>query len=326
MARMKWVAAGVASVAVVAAVAAGLQGGGGLEDSGGANMAGGGAARAGSSDGVAGSAEESADLAGGAPLDGYSLAGGRTSNGSTGTGTLELLIEPAAVIRTGSLALDTPDVLKAQNAISGLLSSLDGYLASENTQAGTDGKIRSASLVLKVPSNDFDLAMQRLSQVGEVRARTTSAKDVTRQVADVDSRVASARAALERIRLLLDRANSLGTVIRLESVLSNRQAELESLLAQQQALAAQTQMSTIDVTLSVPRPSAPPPPKEEDDRGFVAGLKKGWDAFSTMVLGVATATGAVLPFAVLLVVIGVPGWLLLRRLRPQQRENVAQAG
>src|SRR3712207_7297710 len=58
------------------------------------------------------------------------------------------------------------------------------------------------------------------------------------------SRVESARAALERIRALLDRADSLGTVIRLESVLSDRQAELESLLAQQKALAAQTQMST----------------------------------------------------------------------------------
>jgi len=249
-----------------------------------------------------------------------------SSSRASNTSTVALTIEQAAVIRTGSLALRTPDILKAQHAISGVLSALDGYLASENTQAGTDGEIRSATLVLKVPSGSFDTAMQRVSQVGDVEARTQSAKDVTREVADVDSRVASARAALERIRLLLDRANSLGTVIRLESVLSDRQAALESLLAQQKALAAQTQMSTIDVSLTVPRTPAPPPPVEEDDRGFVTGLSKGWAAFTTMVLAVATATGAVLPFAVLLAVIGVPAWLIVRRVRSQPRRQAAQAG
>ena len=323
MSRIKWVATGVASVAVVAVVAAGLQGGGGSDDSAGTNADSG--AGFASEGGANAAVERSGARADAASVDGDSLSY-RTSVGSTGTGTLDLPIEPAAVIRTGSLALETPDVLEARNAVSGLVTSLDGYLASENTQAGSEGTIRSANLVLKVPSGSFDTAMDRLSRVGKELARTTSAKDVTREVADVDSRVASARAALERIRLLLNRANSLGTEIRLESVLSNRQADLESLLAQQRALAAQTQMSTIDVSLTVPpETEPPPPPKEEDDRGFVAGLKKGWDAFSTMVLGVATATGAVLPFAVLLVVIGVPAWLLLRRFRPQQPRDAAQA-
>jgi hypothetical protein len=257
------------------------------------------------------------------PADGFAFQGsGRPAE----TGTEQLALEQAAVIRTGSVALETANIIKAREAISALLTSLDGYLASEDTQAGTDGDIRSASLVLKVPSDSFEVAMQRLSEVGDVRSRTLSAKDVTRQVADVDSRVASARAALERIRLLLDRANSLGTVIRLESVLSDRQSELESLLAQQKALAAQTQMSTIDVSLTVPRPEATEPPKEDDERGFLTGLSKGWDAFTTMVLALATAAGALLPFVTLLVLIGVPSWLLLRRLRTQQRRGAAQTG
>ena len=323
MTRTRWVVAGVAAVAVVATVVAGVQGGGSSEDMGAASSGGAADMTAEARSGGADAPSEAAARVADESLSANGFVSGETAQ----TGTVGLAIEQAAVIRTGSLLLETSDILKAQSAISGLLSSLDGYLASENTEAGTDGKIRSANLVLKVPSDSFDTAMQRLSGIGDVRARTQSAKDVTRQVADVDSRVASARAALERIRLLLDRASSLGTVIRLESVLSNRQAELESLLAQQKALAAQTQMSTIDVSLSVPRPTTPPPPpEEEDERGFVAGLKAGWDAFSTMVLGVATATGAVLPFAVLLVVIGVPAWLLLRRLRPQPRENAAQTG
>ncbi len=313
MTRMRWVAAGAAAAAVVAIVAAGVQGGGGGGDSasptseaqtftegGGVDVA----AQARSADG------SSAGLA---------------YDASTKSETIGLSIEQAAVIRTGSLSLSTPDLGKAQGQISGLLASLGGYLASENTQATSEGGIRTADLVLKVPSDRFDVAMERLAQIGDVRSRTQSAKDVTREVADVDSRVASARAALERIRLLLDRANSLGTVIRLESVLSDRQSELESLLAQQKALASQTQMSTIDVALSVPH-SGPAPQPASDDRGFVAGLSKGWNAFTAMVVGVATAVGAVLPFSVLLLLIGVPSWLLLRRVRAQQRRDATQAG
>ena len=317
MTRTRWVAGGVAVVAVVATVVAGVQAGGGGADGGdGSSTMTGGQVGADEASGT------SALAAGEAPAD---IADAVTSSASRGAGTVELAIEQAAEIRTGSVALSTPDVGKARDTISVLLSSLGGYLASENTQADADGKIRSASLVLKVPSDSFDTAMQRLSEVGEERSRTQSAKDVTREVADVDSRVASARAALERIRLLLDRANSLGTVIRLESVLSDRQAELESLLAQQKALAAQTQMATIDVSLTVPRTATQEPPKD-DERGFLTGLSKGWDAFTTMVLALATVAGALLPFAVLLMLIGVPSWLVVRRLRMQQHPDPAQTG
>ncbi|MDQ3164726.1 MAG: DUF4349 domain-containing protein [Actinomycetota bacterium] len=246
--------------------------------------------------------------------------------GGTGPGDIGLVLEQASVIRIGSLSLSTPNLGRAQAAVTGLLASLDGYLASENTQASADGAIRSAALVLKVPTNSFDTAMQRLTQIGDVRSRTSSTKDVTREVADVDSRVASAKAALDRIRLLLNRADSLGTVIRLESVLSNRQSELESLLAQQRSLASQTQLSTIEVNLSVPRPPVEEPKQEEDERGFVAGLSKGWNAFSSMVVGLATAAGALLPFALLLVILGIPALLLLRRLRTSQRQDAPQAG
>lgn len=317
MTRTRWVGAAAATAAVVAAVVAGIQGGGGGTSDSTIPTAGG----SGDTLSEGGDGAQARDANG----DELSSAVAPASDTMAKTTTIGLPLEQTAVIRTGSLFLSTPNLGRAQAEISGLLASLDGYLASENTQASSEGEIRSADLVLKVPSGSFDVAMERLTQIGNVHSRTQSAKDVTREVADVESRVASARAALERIRLLLDRANSLGTVIRLESVLSDRQSELESLLAQQKALASQTQMSTIDVALSVPRPATLEPEDEPAERGFVAGLSKGWDAFTTMVLGLATAVGALLPFAVLVLLVGVPVWLLVRRLRAQQRRDAAQA-
>ncbi len=326
--RRRWIAAGATAVVVTAAIAAGMNGslngsGGDASDSqsGGATFA-----EAGGSGAEQSAPDAQREAAGGsqsALVDGTSFG---STAGGTGPGDIGLVLEQASVIRTGSLSLSTPNLGRAQAAVTGLLASLDGYLASENTQASAGGAIRSAALVLKVPTSSFDTAMQRLTQIGDVRSRTSSTTDVTREVADVDSRVASAKAALDRIRLLLNRADSLGTVIRLESVLSNRQSELESLLAQQRSLASQTQLSTIEVNLSVPRPPVEEPKQEEDERGFVAGLSKGWNAFSSMVVGLATAAGALLPFALLLVILGIPALLLLRRLRTSQRQDAPQAG
>ena len=228
--------------------------------------------------------------------------------------TLSLPLEQPAVIRTGSITVETPDPLRAYDEVTSLVSAVGGYVADENTRAGEDGSDTSAFLVLKVPTSRFDATMERLSGTGDVRARTQSSRDVTRQVADVESRVDSARAALERIRLLLDRADTLGMVIRVEGVLSDRQSELESLLAQQRALAGQTEMATIEVHLQTPPATEPGPER----RGFLAGLSRGWNALTTTLTALATAFGAVLPFAILLTVMALPVLWLIRRIRSGQ--------
>ncbi len=255
-------------------------------------------------------------------------AGAATPNADTVSSSRaagpELSLQQAAVIRKGSLSMTTGNIAKARHAIMALLDSLGGYLASEHTQASGRGAIDTAALLLKVPSPRFDTAMSRLSQLADVRSRTQSATDVTRQVADVNSRVASARAAaLTRVRLLLDRANALGSVIRLESALSDRQAALESLLAQQKALQSQTQMSTIDVDLRLFRGAPPAPP---DRAGFRGGLAQGWHALTAILTGLATAAGALLPFALLLVLLGLPAWLVVRRVRGGRRRGPVQTG
>jgi hypothetical protein len=169
-------------------------------------------------------------------------------------------------------------------------------------------------LSLQVPTARFDAAMTAIAEVGRVQARSISTQDVTAQVADVDSRVESARAALERVRALLTRANSLGTVISLEGVLSDRQADLEALLAQQRALQGQTQLATITLDLRV---AADGPAATQEADGFVAGLRTGWDAFTGVLVGSATVLGMLVPFVVLVAPLAAAA-LVWRRRRSGQ--------
>ncbi len=102
--------------------------------------------------------------------------------------------------------------------------------------------------------------------------------DVTEQVVDVESRIASQRASLERMRTLLAKANTIGEIVSVETELTRREADLESLLAKQKNLALQTELATLALTLTA---KGEEPVAEDPDRGFLAGLKGGWDAFTT---------------------------------------------
>jgi hypothetical protein len=55
--------------------------------------------------------------------------------------------------------------------------------------------------------------------------------------------------------------------------------------------------------------------EEPDERGFLFGLKEGWDAFTNTVAALATVVGALLPFLLAFALIGVPLWRLRRRFR-----------
>ena len=154
--------------------------------------------------------------------------------------------------------------------------------------------------------------MDAFGTLGKVEQRSQKSEDVTTKVIDNDARVRAGERSIQQIEALLSRAQKLGDIIAIENDLARRQADLDSLKSQQAWLEDQTSLSTITVYLS--RPAAHHHTTHEA-KGFLAGLANGWDAFRGATVAVLTALGAVLPFAVLLALLGVPLWLVVRRRR-----------
>ena len=232
------------------------------------------------------------------------------------------------VIRTATMSVVAKDLAATRTKVGSLMGQFGGVIASESTTAGVprrgiEDDQQTMQLGLQVPTARFDATIEALATLGVVRERSIQTEDVTAAVADVDSRVESARAALDRVRALLTRANSLGTVIRLESVLSNRQADLESLVAQQRVLAGQTQLATIQLELRTPAPTEPAPAEEDELNGFVDGLREGWDALVVVVVTTATTIGVLLPFALLLALLAAPALVWRRRRGPGPADPVS---
>jgi hypothetical protein len=270
---------------------------------------------------------ESADAVGGSAAEPEALRSGAGSSEKSADAVEAVedsggvAVEPAglaladrSVIRTAAISLLTEDVAAARSDLLAVTESLGGYVADEQSEATRGGRLRSTSLTVQVPTDDLDVAMDRMSRTGTEVARSQSTQDVTEEVVDVDSRVDSAEAALRRVRLLLKEANSLGDVIRLEQVLSTRQADLESLLSQQESLAARTSMATLRVDVSEPSTAAVQP-DDDADSGFLAGLARGWDALGAGYVALATLAGMLLPTAVVLALIALAVRLFMRRGR-----------
>ncbi|MEV7521022.1 DUF4349 domain-containing protein [Streptomyces sp. NPDC091371] len=218
------------------------------------------------------------------------------------------------VIRTATLGIETADAQKTLAAARTAAEGAGGYVGTESTRRGENGRMTS-TLTLRVPGERYDAVLGAMEGSGKLLHRKVDAQDVTEKVADIGSRVASQQASVARVREMMGKASTLSDVVMLESELSRRQSDLESLLAQQTALKDQTSMGTI--TLEVSEPAATPVvvKKKEKEPTFLGALHGGWDVFTKLVRYLTVAVGALLPFAAVAAVAGL-GFRLYRRLRP----------
>lgn len=230
-------------------------------------------------------------------------------------------ITERAIIRTGTMTIRTSDVQLAADKAAALVNGGEGYVGNIQTTSNDQGQTVGVQVVLRVPVDDYDNVVAELKKLGKVIANKHQSTDVTKELTDVESRIASQKKSIERLRTLMSQANTVGDVIQIESELATREADLESLQSQQATLSAQATLSTLTANFEKPKAKAAPAPPSEDTTGFLQGLKAGWAALVATVDVGLTVIGALLPFLVAIAVLGaLPAWLLIRQ---RQRRRIA---
>jgi hypothetical protein len=218
-----------------------------------------------------------------------------------------------AIISTGNVQLESDDVEQAVFDVQALVDKAGGEITDRETGTDDEGKVRMARLVLRIPAKVYSDAFAALEKVADLTSSSSTSEDVTTQLIDLDARIKAQRASLDRVAVLLDRAQSIRDIVAIESQLTRRQADLDSLVKRQAFLRDQTSMST--VTVNIQRASDAPKEKEEDEAGFFSGLEDGWNALTSFGTGLSTVAGARIPWSIALLIVGGLCWPFLRRFR-----------
>ncbi|GAA0738361.1 DUF4349 domain-containing protein [Dactylosporangium roseum] len=227
-------------------------------------------------------------------------------------------VENRSIIYAGTMTVRVKDVDTAAAQAIAFATGAGGFVGGDNRRH--DDRRSQGTLTLRVPAAKFTTTLDQLKSLGDEESRQITAQDVTDQVVDVEARLRTAQASVDRIRALLAKAQTISEITSLESELSRREADLESLQARKRRLDGLTALSTITLVLLGPEAAV-----DKEDLGIGVGLENGWSAFVTSLRVALTALGWLLPW---LVLVGGPVYLLiwlLRRFRPK-RPALAGAG
>lgn len=215
------------------------------------------------------------------------------------------------VIVTGWVTVTVEQPREAATEAIRIAESIGGRVDGRSEYAPVDGDQGSATLTLRLPAESLTATIDKLTALGEVQEISLNSSDVTMATQDLDARIAALSASVDRLLALLATAEDTDTLIQLETAISDRQAQLESLQSERRYYADQVALSTITLNLvSV----ADAPSKQPDT--FVTGIVAGWNAFVAFFQGLLVVLGVLLPWIVLAgLITALVVWLIKRKQR-----------
>ena len=170
-----------------------------------------------------------------------------SSTASTGsqkiitTGTLSLVIGKSAL---GHVVTE----------LQAIATSLGGYVSTSNVALA--GSNRGGTVVLGVPAGEFRKAVSEAESLGTLKHLSTTATDVTGQVADLAAQVSALEAARTQLEALFARAGTIQALLSVQNEITSVQSQIQQLQAQQRVLANEISFSSLTVALAMAMPRA----------------------------------------------------------------------
>lgn len=221
-------------------------------------------------------------------------------------------------IVTGDLYLTVDAPLDAADEVQRIVESAGGRVDSRSEYTDWQTELPSAYLWVRIPVDNLDDTLASIEALGVLESKSLNNSDVTLQVVDLDARIGVLESSIEKLRALQDQAATTAELIEVETALSDRQAELDSLNSQRNYLTDQVQYASIGVQLSSPD-VAP----EREPGGFLDGIISGWNAMIAFFAGTIVFFGFIVPWVGLLAAVAVVVWIVVvvRRRRKEQSSS-----
>lgn len=150
------------------------------------------------------------------------------------------------IIKRYNYSYETEEFDQAYAYLRQQIEAYEGYISSSEVY-GTSG--RTLYLTARIPAELSDQFVGQLGSLGTMVSQSESAEDITLRYTDTESRIASLKTEQERLLDLLDKADSLDSIITLESRLTEVRYELENYQSQKMVYDDLVEYSTVTISL-----------------------------------------------------------------------------
>lgn len=205
------------------------------------------------------------------------------------------------VVKTASMTMRVTNPGEAADKATATVDAVGGRVDRRSEDAGSGTGRAQTVLVLRVPAAKLDEVIGDLKSLGTVESVEVTTDDVTAQRADLDARIKALQTSVDRLLAIMRDAKDPDALIKAEGALSERQAELDSLRAQREALGDQIAYSTLNVTFIAQTIGGPAPDRYQ---GFFGQVHRGWDALVSLAGDSILLFGLLLPWLGALAVAG----------------------
>lgn len=206
------------------------------------------------------------------------------------------------LIKTADLILEVEQYDKAVQKARELVAAQQGAITKE-TEAKSTYRWENR-LEIRVQPEQFDALVEGLLPLAlNTDHKTISTMDVTRQYVDLETRLSTKRAVVQRYREILQAATSVEDILAVEESMRIVIEEIESVEGQLRYLSNQVDQSTINLTI-YERLDQPQVKRKSFLGRLVISLFDGWHFFVESLLGIIAVWplwivvgGAILVFA-----------------------------
>jgi hypothetical protein len=195
----------------------------------------------------------------GTPLPAATAAHQAGGGGGGGGGPTPVPVQPQErmIIKNGEMRLLVEDTDIAIDQVTQIAADNGGYVLS--SQAWSVGWGKSASMMIAVQAENFDLVMRRLRDISlEVLHESASGQDVSAEYVDLQSRLRNLESTRDRLRAFLEEAQTVQEALAVNQELANIEAQIEQVVGRMTYLSGRAAFSTINISLEMPAPTPTP--------------------------------------------------------------------
>ena len=161
------------------------------------------------------------------------------------------------LIRDATVHYEVADYAKAVDTVTTLIAGEQGYVATQNSDRGANGKLEG-TIEVKVLPDHLDAFLMKLWVLGDLKSQQMTAQDVTKEYFDTDARMRNAQEEeAQLLDILKNKTGKLAEVLQVERELARVRQSIEQMQGTLKYYNTMAAYATVTIGLSEKDLNAP---------------------------------------------------------------------